>query len=82
MNKELEKYYEARFTMFAEPGWKELEEDIDKMIEATASTDGIDTLEQLHFRKGELSILRWIRTLPEVSLRVYEQLKEEKDASL
>jgi hypothetical protein len=47
------------------------------MIKSTDTIGGIDTTEQLHFRKGELSIMNWIRTLRESSTEVYEQLQED-----
>jgi hypothetical protein len=49
------------------------------MIEATDRLGGIETEQQLHFKKGELSIMNWIKTLRESSAEVYEQLSEEED---
>jgi hypothetical protein len=34
----LQKYYEERFSMMSTQGWKELMEDVDKMIERKKST--------------------------------------------
>lgn len=79
MNRELQDYYENRFAMMATPGWNDLLEDIELMITSTDTIGGIDTTEQLHFRKGELSIMNWIRTLKESSTEVYEQLQEDVD---
>lgn len=79
MNRELQTYYENRFAMMTMPGWKDLLEDIELMITSVDTIGGIDTENQLHFRKGELSIMNWIRTLKESSNEVYEQLLEEED---
>ena len=79
MNRELQDYYENRFAMMAMPGWSDLLEDLDLMIKSTDTIGGIDTTEQLHFRKGELSIMNWIKTLKESSAEVYEQLQEDVD---
>jgi hypothetical protein len=79
MNRELQDYYEARFATMATKGWQDLVEDIETMIEATDRLGGIETEQQLHFKKGELSILNWIKTLRESSTEVYEQLSEEED---
>jgi hypothetical protein len=79
MNRELQDYYENRFAMMSTQGWKDLVEDIEVMIEATDRLGGIETEQQLHFKKGELSIMNWIRTLKESSADVYEQLLEEED---
>ena len=79
MNRELQDYYENRFAMMAMPGWKDLVEDIQLMIDSTDTVGGVETIEQLHFRKGELSIMNWIKTLKESSAEVYEQLQEDVD---
>ena len=79
MNRELQNYYENRFTMMATQGWKDLVEDIEVMIEATDRLGGIETEQQLHFKKGEMSIMNWIKTLRESSTEVYEQLSQEED---
>lgn len=80
MNQELQKYYEDRFAMMAMPGWKDLIEDIQTMIDVTDTIGGISSEKELHFRKGELSIMNWIKTLRDSSTEVYEQLQEEKNA--
>ena len=79
MNRELQDYYEARFAMMSTQGWKDLVEDIEVMIEATDRLGGIETEQQLHFKKGEMSIMNWIKTLRESSTEVYEQLLVEDD---
>jgi len=79
MNRELQNYYENRFAMMATPGWTDLLEDLQLMITSTDTLSGIETIEQLHFRKGEMSIMNWIKTLKESSTDVYEQLQQEED---
>lgn len=77
MDKNLEKYYEARFSMFADRGWKDLIEDIEERIKVVDTIKGVDTIEKLWARKGELDTLEWLKSLPEVSQEVYNQLKDE-----
>jgi hypothetical protein len=79
MNKELQQYYENRFGMMATQGWTDLIEDVELMIKSTDTVSGIDTTEQLHFRKGEMSIMNWLKTLRESSSEVYEQLQSESE---
>jgi hypothetical protein len=79
MNRELQDYYENRFEMMSTQGWRDLLEDIELMITSTDTVGGIETVEQLHFRKGEMSIMNWIKTLKESSTDVYEQLQQEED---
>ena len=78
MNRELQDYYENRFSMMSTQGWNDLLEDIEVMIKATNTLDGLQTEQQLQFRKGELSIMNWIKTLRESSAEIYEQLQEDE----
>jgi hypothetical protein len=80
MNRELQDYYENRFAMMAMPGWNDLVEDIEVMITSVDTLRGVETEQQLHFRKGELSIMNWIKTLRESSTEVYEQLQEDNSS--
>lgn len=79
MNRELQDYYENRFAMMATQGWQDLLEDIDLMLSSTDTVKGVETVEQLHFRKGEISIMTWLKNLRESSNEVYEQLQEESE---
>lgn len=82
MQKELQDYYENRFSMMATQGWQDLLEDLEIMIKATDTLAGIDSEQQLHFKKGEMSILNWLKNLRDASAEVYDQLQaEEEDAS-
>ena len=78
MQKELQDYYENRFTMMATQGWVDLIEDLEIMIKATDTLAGIDSEQQLYFKKGEMSILNWLRNLRDASSEVYEQLQQEE----
>lgn len=73
----LQKYYESRFEMMGNQGWKDLIIDIDNMIESLNNISVIPDEKTLQFRKGELSILTWLKTLREVSERAYEELNEK-----
>ena len=77
MSPELQKYYENRFDMMSKEGWKDLMEDIDTMIESLNNISTIPDEKSLQFKKGELSILTWLRTLKEVSERAFEELNEK-----
>ena len=77
MSPELQKYYENRFDLMSKEGWKDLMEDIDTMIESLNNISTIPDEKSLHFKKGELSILIWLRTLKEVSERAFEELNEK-----
>ena len=77
MSPELQHYYENRFSMMGSDGWKDLVEDIDSMIASLNNISVISDEQSLQFKKGELSILTWLKTLKEVSERAYEELNEK-----
>jgi len=77
MTPELQKYYEERFSMMATQGWKDLIEDIDNMVNALNNISTVQDEKDLMFKKGEMSILTWLKTLKEVSERAYEELNEK-----
>jgi hypothetical protein len=77
MTPELQHYYENRFDMMSNEGWKDLCVDIDIMIESLNNLSVIPDGNALMFKKGELSILTWLKTLKEVSERAYEELNEK-----
>lgn len=77
MTPELQKYYEDRFSMMATEGWTDLMVDVDRMAAALNNISAVDSEKQLQFKKGELSILTWLKTLREASSRSYEDLQVE-----
>ncbi len=79
MNRQLQDYYEERFSMMASQGWKDLMEDIELMLDSTDTVSGVDTEQQLWFRKGEIYIMTWLKNLKESSTEVYEQLQKEEE---
>lgn len=76
---ELKAYYEARFAMVCEQGWKDLMVDVTEMLNATNTLSGVEDEKTLHFRKGEISIMRWLLSLAKVSEEAYEQLTEKSN---
>ena len=77
MNPELQKYYDERFSMMSTQGWIDLMEDVDKMIEPLNNISTIADEKNLQFRKGEYSILIWLKNLKQVSERAFEDLNEK-----
>ena len=77
MTPELQKYYEDRFDLFSQQGWLDLMEDVEVMLEAMNNVSTIADEKSLQFRKGEISILIWLKTLKGVSERAYEDLNEK-----
>jgi hypothetical protein len=77
MTPELQKYYEDRFSTMATQGWLDLMEDVDNMINSLNNISTIPDEKSLQFKKGELSILIWLKTLRDVSKQAYEELNEK-----
>ena len=62
--------------MMSGQGWVDLMEDIDGMIAAINNISSVQDEKDLQFKKGELSILIWLKTLKKVSEEAYEDLNE------
>jgi len=60
--------------MMATPGWADLIEDVEKIIATLQDISTIDGEKDLQFKKGELSILTWLKNLKSVSEQAYEDL--------
>ena len=76
MDKELQQYYEDRFTMFTTKGWKDLLVDIEK-IKSSIKVEDIPDEKTLFARRGELRIMNWLLTLKNVSEQAYKDLDNE-----
>ena len=79
MDKELQEYYEARFDMMSTKGYKDLLIDVERMIDERNNLMATQSLEDLNFRKGQLDVLHWIRTLKKLSEEAWEQLNNEEN---
>ena len=81
MDNSLQKQYEDYFDLFSRPGWVLLMEDIDMMLEGIDSIDSINTIEDLKFTQGQMTILKRIRNLQVTMEAAYEDINEEADYS-
>ena len=80
MDRELQDYYEHRFTMMSTIGWKEFIEDTQDMFESLNAIGSVENFEGFHKRKGQLDILQWILSIKEVSEQAYEDLANADNA--
>ena len=76
MNKELQDYYEARFSTTSTQGWKDLMEDLEVMQKTYADISRLKSAEELHFAKGQLDIINWVLNIRKVSEEAYSQLND------
>ena len=74
MTPELQRYYEERISMMSSDAWRDLMEDVQTMLSATNVLDGV-TADNMRYKQGEVSIMRWMLSLKEVSEQTYEQLR-------
>jgi len=74
MDEKLQAYYEARFSMMATEGWKDLIEDAQKIFDALNNVLPIQNESELNLKKGQLDILQWLLSLKGSSEQSYEQL--------
>jgi len=79
LDKKLQEYYEARFEMMSTKGYKDLLADVEVMIDERNNLMATQSLEDLNFRKGQLDVLHWIRTLKKLSEEAWEQLNNEEN---
>jgi len=79
LDKELQEYYEARFDMMSTKGYKDLLTDVEVMIDERNNLMATQSLEDLNFRKGQLDVLHWIRTLKKLSEEAWEQMNNEEN---
>jgi len=81
IDKELEKYYENMYSLFHNEGWKSLLVDLQENAKAINSVEYTTDLNNLHFRKGQLSIIATFLNL-ENQIREAEKqaLEEDTDA--
>ena len=79
MDRELQDYYENRFSMMSSQGWVDFIEDTQQLFDTYNKINTAHSFEEFHKRKGQLDILQWILTLKTASEQSYEELQLETD---
>ena len=74
MDEKLQAYYEARFSMMATQGWKDLLEDAQGFFDGINKVAAIQNENDLFMKKGQLDVLQWLLSLKDSSAQTYEQL--------
>ncbi len=77
IDNELVRAYEAYFDLFSREGWKLLIEDLESMVEGLDSLDYVDSIEKLHYHKGQLAILRRLIGMKAAMEAAYEDLDSD-----
>ena len=80
IDKELEKYYENYFDLFANVGWKQFLDELRQNAQGINSVEATKDANDLYLRKGQLNVLAFIINLENSIRNSFEELSEEKDA--
>jgi len=78
MEQPLQKYYEDQFSLFIQPGWTDLVEDLQQLKDSINDLSLVTDTQDLYFRKGQLDILELILLRKQTCEEVYKQLEEEE----
>lgn len=78
---ELQKYYESQFAMFGVSGWKALQEDLERAIAAHNTVGGLNTSEELWFRKGQLDQMLWLQNYQRMMEQAFAELLSEREGA-
>ena len=78
-NPEVRYQYEAYFDLFSREGWALLIEDLESMVEGLDSLDYVDSIEKLHYHKGQLAILRRLIGMKAAMEAAYEDMTDTSD---
>ncbi len=80
-NPDVAKQYEDFFDLFSRPGWQLLMEDMQGIVNSIDSLEYVDSLEKLHYNKGQLAILRRLIGMKDAMEAAYEQMESERLSS-
>lgn len=78
-DKALEEYYSALFVTYSTDGWKKLMEDCNRMLETHDKLAGIETAEQLWFRKGQIDQMAHLLNHQNAAEISYDALLSEQE---
>lgn len=78
MEQSLQQYYENQFSLFIQPGWTDLLEDLQRLKDSINDLALVTDTQDLYFRKGQLYILELIFRRKQSCEEVYKQLEEEE----
>jgi len=81
-DRDMQAYYEALIEMHATPGWKYLTEDMQRIYDIAITIEGIETMEQLNFRRGQIDIIKLLVAHPAVVAAQYDMMLEEENEPL
>lgn len=75
-DKDLDDYYTSIFGMAVTPGYKHVLDLVETMIAEYSDITRITNVENLHYNKGRLDILLWLKNLKAVYEEAYNQMEK------
>jgi len=79
-DRNLQDYYESMQTMFTTKGWEYFVEDMRKIYTAADSIESVTGNDNLHFRRGQIDIIKLVVAQPAIIEKAYENLLVEEDS--
>lgn len=78
-DKELQKFYEQRFDLFMQEGWKDLVEDFQELAKQVGDITKCNDEPDLWYKRGQLEMINYIVNLQELTERAFEELDEDSE---
>lgn len=78
-DKELQEHYEQIFAMYGTRGWARLQAQVDEMIASYDSVGGINTAEELWFRKGQIEQMLWLQSHQTTHEAAYNEILAQQE---
>ena len=78
-DKELQEFYEQRFDLFMQPGWKDLVEDFTELAKTVGDITKCDSEADMWYKRGQLEMINYIVNLQELTERAFEELDEDSE---
>lgn len=78
MDKDLERYFETYFDLFASEGWKQFIEDTEGNINLVSDLMSVKDANDLYYRKGQLETLNRIVNFKELIERSYKEQQQDE----
>ena len=77
MNQDDLEFYERRFDLFAQEGWKDLVDDFEQLKKNLSDLAQISTEQDLWYRKGQIEMINYLIQLKTLTEQAYEEAINE-----
>jgi len=77
LNQDDLEFYERRFDLFAQEGWKDLVEDFEQLKKNLSDLAQISTEQDLWYRKGQIEMINYLIQLKTLTEQAYEEAINE-----